>query len=393
VGGLPRARAWPTFARVRVRLRVQNFAALRAVDFEIPAGVSAVVGPNGSGKSTLLNTLELFRHMYADGLLNALGHRYGGASEIRNYDATPDDAILLGLAVDDVTWHVEPRVSGAAVDPASREVLSIGDEVKLRREALANAAVYAGRRLGVGEQLAIRVAIEDALVDDAVVRWHSFVQRVSVYHSYTYRLYDLVRSGSQASPDLRLHVSGLNAFSVLRNWSTQRSHKARYGFVCNSLRRIYPDHFREFDFQLAGQTVTLQVVGQGREDRTVQIAQESTGFAMALLSLCAVASGQPGGLIAIDEIENSLHPAAIARLFACIEEYAAENDLRVLIATHSPVVLDQFRETPANVFVMQPGETSLPVALDRLFDDDWLKQFSLGRLYTGLEYGAPGSTS
>jgi hypothetical protein len=38
---------------------------------------------------------------------------------------------------------------------------------------------------------------------------------------------------------------------------------------------------------------------------------------------------------------------------------------------------------------MQPGEAMLPVALDRLFDKEWLMQFSLGRLYTGLEYGAP----
>lgn len=376
---------------MQVRLRIQNFAALRAVDFEIPAGITALAGPNGSGKSTLLNSLELFRHMYDHGLLNAIGHNYGAAA-IRHHDASADDPIRLGLDVDDVAWDVELRVSGAAADPASPELLKVGGVVRLRREALASEAEYRGQQIKVGEHLAIRAALGDMSEDEDLLKWRAFVQKVRVYRSYTYRLYDLLRSGSQAAPDRRLHVSGLNAFSVLRNWSTQRAYKARYQFVCDSLRRIYPEHFREFDFQLAGQTVTLEVISPRWEERTIQIAQESTGFAMALLALCAVASGEPDGLVAIDEIENSLHPAAIARLFECIDEYAVDNRLRVLVATHSPVVLDQLRESPANVFVMQPGQPSLPVALDRLFDAGWLRQFSLGRLYTGLEYGAPSAT-
>jgi hypothetical protein len=169
----------------------------------------------------------------------------------------------------------------------------------------------------------------------------------------------------------------------------QRPYRSRYNFVCESLRHIYPGYFRDFDFQIAGQTVTLQIFTSRWNEKPIQIVQESTGFMMAFLSLCAVASGEPGGLVAIDEIESSLHPAAIERLFECIDEHAADNDLRVLLATHSPVVLDQLRDAPSSVFVMQPGEPSLPVAMDKLFNPEWLMQFSLGRLYTSLEYGAP----
>jgi predicted ATPase len=380
----------PAYLRgVRVRLRVQNFAALRAIDFEIPPGVNVLVGPNGSGKSTLLDTVELLRHAFDRGLLDAVGHYFGGAAEIRNYDAPADAPISLGLAVGDVTWTTTLRVSGAGVDPASPEVLEARGQIKLRREALAAEAEYEGQRLKTGEHLAVRAASERYPEDEDLAAWGAFVKKCRVYRSYTYRLYDLMKFGSQSSPDRWLHVSGLNAFAVLRNWALQRAEKPRYAFVCESLRYVYPDYFRDFDFQMAGQTVTLQVFTTRYQERPIQIMHESTGFMMAFLSLCAVASGEPGGLVAIDELENSIHPAAIERLFERIDAYAADNDLRVLIATHSPVVLDQLRDEPSSVFVMQPGEPSLPVALDKLFNAGWLTQFSLGRLYTSLEYGAP----
>lgn len=374
---------------MRVRLRVQNFAALRAIDFEIPAGVNVLVGPNGSGKSTLLDSMEMLRHAFDRGLLDAVGHHFGGAAEIRNYDAPADAPISLGLDVGDVEWSTTLRISGAGVDAASPEVVNVRGQVRLRREALASEAEYDGQRFKTGEHLTIRAASERYPEDADLASWTAFVKKCHVYRSYTYRLHDLMQSGSLSSPDRSLHASGANAFAVLRNWLVQRPYRARYEFVCKSLRHIYPSYFRDFDFQLAGQTVTLQIFTSRWNDRPIQVMHESTGFMMAFLSLCAVASAEPGGLVAIDEIESSLHPAAIERLIECIDEYAAQNDLRVLLATHSPVVLDQLRGEPSSVFVMQPGEPSLPVAIDKLFDPDWLMQFSLGRLYTSLEYGAP----
>lgn len=374
---------------MRVRLRVQNFASLRAINFEVPPGVNVLVGPNGSGKSTLLNAIELIRHSLESSLLDSAGHSFGSAAEIRNYDAPADAPITLGLDVDDVSWMIELRVSGAGVSPMSPETLTVGGRVKLRREGLSAEADYEAQPLKVSDKIAVRAALDRYPEDKDIQSWTAFVKKYRVYRSYTYRLYDLVKYGSQSSPDRWLHVTGLNAFAVLRNWHSQRAYRARYEFVCGSLRKIYPDYFRDLDFQTAGQTVTMQVFTSRWNERPIQIAQESTGFMMALLCLCAVASGEPGGLVAIDEIENSLHPAAIERLIECIDDYAANNDLRVIIATHSPVVLDQLRDDPSSVFVMQPGEPSLPVALDKLFNQEWLQQFSLGRLYTSLEYGAP----
>jgi len=377
---------------VRVRLRVQNFAVLRAIDFEIPSGVNVLVGANGSGKSTVLDVIELLRHAYERGLQESLGHHFGGASQIRNYDAPPDADIVLGLDVGDVEWTTTLRITGGSLDAASPETLVARGQVKLRRQALSAEADFGDQKLKVGEYLAVRSAWDRNQDDEDLTTWRDFLRKYRVYRSYNYRLHDLSKFGSEASPDRSLDVSGLNAFSVFQNWYLQRPYRARHSFVCDSLRHIYPDYFRDFDFQVAGRTVTLQILTSRWGERPIQVSQESTGFMMAFLSLCAVASGEPGGLVAIDELENSIQPAAIERLFECIDEYSSTNDVRVLIATHSPVVLDQLRTEPSSIFVLDPGELSpsqpLPVPLDKLFDPGWLAQFSLGRLYTSLEYGA-----
>ena len=111
------------------------------------------------------------------------------------------------------------------------------------------------------------------------------------------------------------------------------------------------------------------------------------GWLTGLLHLCAVASAEPGSLIAIDEVENSLHPYAIRKLIEAFREWAEEHDLTVCLATHSPVVLNEFKEEPERVFVMEPGQATLPVPLSDLCGRDWLAHFSLGDLYEHGDFG------
>jgi predicted ATPase len=192
--------------------------------------------------------------------------------------------------------------------------------------------------------------------------------------------------GSQHSSDRYLDPTGQNVFTVLRNWSLQRETRPRFQFVIDGLREAFPA-FEDFDFEQAGTTVTVAVHRVG--GRKLPIAQESTGFLVAMLHLTAIASAEPGSVVAIDQIEDSLHPEVIRCLLGCARRWAARHRLRVLLATHSPVVLDDLREEPDHVFVMQPGAETLPVRVDEMFDAGWLAQFSLGSLYTGRDFGAP----
>jgi hypothetical protein len=100
----------------------------------------------------------------------------------------------------------------------------------------------------------------------------------------------------------------------------------------------------------------------------------------------AVAGAPEGSVIAIDDFGNDLHPYAIRQMTEALREMAEERGLIVCLASHSPVLLDEFRDEPGSVFVMEHGLDHCPVALTELYDAEWLSRFSLGRLYEHGEF-------
>jgi predicted ATPase len=180
-------------------------------------------------------------------------------------------------------------------------------------------------------------------------------------------------------------------FTVLRNWKAgDRSHEERFAFVREGLRRAFPGLFEDLDFESAGQIVTARFY-MPKNSKAIPFHLAPTGLLATLLHLAAVASMEKGGIVAIDEFENSLHPHAIKVLIEYIRERAAKMDLTVLLASHSPVVLDQFRACPSQAIVMDP--INPPTALDKIEDPAWLAQFSLGELYANENIGAVKSAS
>ena len=113
------------------------------------------------------------------------------------------------------------------------------------------------------------------------------------------------------------------------------------------------------------------------------------GFFTALLHLTALASSDQGGVVAIDEPENSLHPVLILALIEAMRDWSAQYDVTVLLGTHSPVVLDCFRKEPDQVYVMEKGKSQHPLVLTDVKKREWLDHYSLGDLYAQLEVGAP----
>ena len=153
------------------------------------------------------------------------------------------------------------------------------------------------------------------------------------------------------------------------------------------LKEAFPDTFDDLDFESAGQTISGRIAAPGT-DVPLSTYFAANGWLVALLHLAAVASTEPAGVVAIDEMENGLHPYAIRALMAAMRDWAAQTGISVVLATHSPVVLDQFKEEPDRVFVMEPGREVQPQPLDQIHDPEWLAHFSLGDLYAHDEFGA-----
>jgi predicted ATPase len=171
-----------------------------------------------------------------------------------------------------------------------------------------------------------------------------------------YGAYDLggIRvNGSLLSSDEHLHPDGRNIFSLLRNWRDRAETRPRWEFVLSSLKEAFPDTF-DLDFDMAGQTVSSRIVAP-KPDVRIPTYFAANGWLVALLHLAAVASTPAAGVVAIDEMENGLHPYAIRALIEAMHRWSAQTGTSIVLATHSPVVLDQFKEAPDHVFVMETG--------------------------------------
>lgn len=365
-------------------LSVRNYRGLRRVDWS-PSGVCALVGPNGSGKTTLIDVLSLLQEAAWNGFSKAI-ESHGGAYGLRHFGAPDDEPVAFRLRVGSASWEFQPEVllGPAGVRLPVRERLVEGERTLFDSE---RADVDAERVTPYGLDGRLMLALprragEPSEPFDQLVR---FISSYRYYHHYA--LGGLRREASLLGGDLRLLHDGRNLFTVLMNWRNRRDYRERWSFVAENLRACFPELFSDLSFPIAANIVSCEV--HTPHGHTMTPALLPDGFLVTLLHLCAVASAEHGGALAIDEPENALHPYTIRHLMDASREWSDAHDVTVLLATHSPVILDTFKELPEKVFVMEPGREELPVPLDQLKKRSWLAHFSLGDLYEHLEYGAP----
>ena len=72
-----------------------------------------------------------------------------------------------------------------------------------------------------------------------------------------------------------------------------------------------------------------------------------------------------------------------------MRDWSQRHSTTILLATHSPVIIDTFKTRPEQLYVMEPSAPTQPVALSELKEPEWLAHFSLGALYAREEFGAP----
>lgn len=361
--------------------RVKNYRALRNTDWS-PQGVCALVGPNGAGKSTLLDVPQLLRHILEHGLMRALDYR-GGIANLVHFEASPQEMVVLQALLPDTSWLISFRERERRFGSLHTEEL-FGPGLRGRR--MFDEFNLNGTALPADERSVLRLAADNPATAPGLQPLLTVLQGYRCYADY--HLAHIRENGSPLSSEKALDVHGRNVFSVLRNWRDTRADRVRFNFVMEGLRTLFPDNFADLDFETAGTTVAARVVAP-RPDTSYPITFAANGLFVALLHLCAVASVSEGGMVALDEVENALHPFAIKRLIEAFRSWSVQTKSTVLLATHSPVVLDQFRDCPEQVYVMEPSQETNPVPLSKFRDPEYLSHFSLGDLYAHLEFGAP----
>jgi predicted ATPase len=207
----------------------------------------------------------------------------------------------------------------------------------------------------------------------------------------SYWLNQVKRAAEDDGPAQRLHWTGRNLWKVLAEWQAAPiRYRNRFEWVMQHVALAFPGKLARIEF-VQGSPYLFAPGAMELEDG-LPPRRAAAGMLTGLLHLTALAGTPKGGWVLFDEFENQLHPWAIRSLIAAARERALAHGIRVVLTTHSPVVLDAFADDPDQIFVMD-GSTVQPQCLTDLHDDDVLAQSRLGTLYDRLFFGAPSTES
>jgi len=348
--------------------------------------MSVLVGPNGTGKTSLLLVLKLLRAAIDRGLPEAVTNVFGGSSNLHTWNTPDESPITVTVAVDDLRWELQLVPAGATVTDRGPESLFKGGQEVFRKDGLGN-LFFRGESLPSLNRLGLEILIDRGVTEPCLLEMATFLRSLTVFHDPDLRA---IRLGSRTTQNLHLHSRGLNVVTMLRRWLQEREHRHRYEFVLAGLKSAVPEAVSDIEFQEAGQTLVARVFRPGLNEVASPLENEANGVIALMVLFAQIAAAPRGGVVAIDEPENSLHPYAIRRFLDLTSEWARQNDLNVILTTHSPVVLNHFSGHPDQVFVMNNDSPSQPTRLDELKDPRWLAGFSFGELQEQGDLGSNG---
>ncbi|MEA5420171.1 ATP-binding protein [Spirulina sp. CCNP1310] len=134
--------------------------------------------------------------------------------------------------------------------------------------------------------------------------------------------------------------------------------------------------------------VMLQLVETfGGVSRTYDASLLSDGTLRVLAIAAVMLSAPEQSLVVIEEIDNGVHPSRVADLLARITKIAKDRDLRVLISSHNPALLDALPDEaiPETVFCYRSprdGSSQLIRLQDIPDYPELIAQGSVGHLMT-----------
>lgn len=371
-------------------LDIKNLRGLKAFHWDVPAGVSLLVGPNGVGKTTAVLALRLLRSALERGIADAVTINFGGSHGLEHHDAAPDEPIRIALGYRNIKWSMDLILRGSTVDYLTNERLTHRGRTTevFKRDSLGNFWV-GGERFEADERTGLRAVVDAPAADVRAVMMAGFVRKLTVFVDP-----DLpaVRGGSRTTAGKHLNSNGTNVLTMLRRWYQTRPERHRYQFVLDGLNAAFPNTVQDIDFVEAGNTIAARIYRPGREE-PVSLHAEANGVLAMLVLLCDLAGAEPGGVVAIDEPENALHPFAIRAFLQCAEAWARAHDLSVILTSHSPVILDRFDDSPERVFVLKDPLGPGPQPVNELHPPDWLAQFRLGELQVDGELSSNANRS
>jgi predicted ATPase len=390
------------------QLKVQNFRALRDLEFKGMSALTVLLGPNGSGKSTVFDIFNFLSECFQFGLRHAWDRR-GRAKELRTRGQ--DGPIVIEIKYRERPG--QPLITyRLAIEEGPKGPIVAEEFLQWRRGERGKPFRFLEYREGFGRAVSGEEPDERARRVDVPLRSPDLIAvntlgqlaehpRIAALREFitdwyvSYLSISDARGQPEAGPQERLTKSGDNLANVIQYLAEQ--HPDRLEDIFGILRRRVPRIERILAETMPDGRLLLQIK-DAPFSAPILARFASDGTLKMLAYLILLHDPDPSSFIGIEEPENFLHPRLLPDLGE--ECRAAGERTQLLVTTHSPFFLNVMR--PEEVRVLWRDErgytqarraSDIPgvgafVAEGALLGDLWLEgQFGVGDPL--VAHGAP----
>lgn len=182
-------------------------------------------------------------------------------------------------------------------------------------------------------------------------------------------------------PVAKLEENGYNLAQMLAHF--RDNYKPVFEQITDLTRRFYePTKGVEVRLNMTH----LQIYVEEKGGFSTPATRLSDGMLRWLALLCILLNPTPPPVTCIDEPELGFHPDIVPTLADLLRDASTRTQL--IVTTHSSVLVDAFSDQPDSICVCEKVDGS--TVIQRLSKPDldvWLKDYSLGNLWTSGEIG------
>ena len=327
------------------RVSIQNFKSLKDVTLDLQK-VNLLIGPNNSGKTNFLKALVKFNDFF-DENYSTLNENY--------FQKNPSNDIFIGLTFE-----------GKPYKDLEENYISAVYQNYGQSSANYQLSLHLGRRVDAIQKESTRLPAVSSVMK-------AFAGIDYIYKPDPNKLTQpsILGTGAQS---VNADASNLIAFfDFIRD-----DQPDAFARIRSDLQKCVPE-FIEINFQnipsnddLVKQfgpgTYKRLGLTNGRQGVKYWADELSEGTLYFLALLCIINQPNPPKLLLLEEPEKGIHPRRIREVMNFIRRLVAEKDIQVIMTTHSPLLLDEFAESPEGVFVFYKEDNGATTVRNLLRD-------------------------
>lgn len=366
------------------KITIENFFSFgESQTIELNADTNVLVGINGTGKSNFIKAIRLLKAVFDGSFEKLFYQKWGGFSGAANFINPDASEIKISYVFDKDELNKYWLTSKLCkTDVIYQLAIHKGyvSTFSLTKTYLIDGEVFLDES---SENVTTPDEIEESNLGLHKLSVKKWIEKIKIYDSFDTSFESPIRQLSPYYSEDNLLSNGHNLTALL-SYLNGNSIKA-FDKLIEEFKNINPN-FRELVFTTPVAGKSLLSLKEKNLDRAITIEHISDGTLRYLLLLSIFYNPKRGRVVCIDEPEMGLHPDMIYGIARGIK-YAAQNGTQMIIATHSPLLLNAFELEDLMIFEKNDKNETIVKTVSEEDYPNWEGEFLAGQMWLRGQIG------